>query len=308
MKTLATIIFLTCAFSNFGQQLDSNNLAMNRGVIVVRKYVEFDTIITVIKKVDSTTKARLYKGKEHTLPKLYGFLNDNVLLSGSRMYVFNEALPEKLKKKYKRSDSRRFFAKIRRMQKRGALDYVKLKIPRKITDSIYREYYYDYKVYELKRKDSPVVMFLKEEKIQGTKTSKTKIDTYLNVTLLDDTITSGLWNTGNRSSSTDAIKEKIHRKIVDTTNNDFLVSNLKCPKVINGVGYEFQFDLKQYTKNQVRIVTTTGEEYICNYTIKGKKIVIENPPIAYFKKGKFNTKKTRLRFKIRNANYDYLRQ
>ena len=60
--------------------------------------------------------------------------------------------------------------------------------------------------------------------------------------------------------------------------------------MINGVGYEFQFDLKQYTKNQVRIITSTGEEYICNYTIKGKKIEIENPPIAYSKRGKFNTK------------------
>jgi hypothetical protein len=290
MKTLATIIFLTCAFSNFGQLSDSNNLAMNRGVIVVRKYVEFDTLITIITKLDSTRKARLYKGRENRLPKLYGFLNDNVLLSGSRMYVFNEALPSKLKKKYNRSDSKPFFAKIRRMQKRGALDYVKLKIPRKITDSIYREYSNDYRVYELKRKDSPVVMFLKEEKIQGTKKSETKIDAYLNVSILNDTISSGYFNTGNRNSTTDELKEKIHRKIVDTSNHKFLVSKLNCPKVINGVGYEFQFDLKQYTKNQVRIITSTGEEYICNYTIKGKKIEIENPPIAYSKRGKFNTK------------------
>ena len=61
---------------------------MNRGVIVVRKYVEFDTLITIITKVDSTRKARLYKGRENRLPKLYGFLNDNVLLSGSRDVCF----------------------------------------------------------------------------------------------------------------------------------------------------------------------------------------------------------------------------
>ena len=80
---------------------------------------------------------------------------------------------------------------------------------------------------------------------------------------------------------------------------------MASPKTIYKDNYKIEFNINNLSEQKVKIIRNNTEIFICKYKIKNKYIYIENPPAAELNKGKFNSKKTRLRFNIHNTKHEF---
>lgn len=283
---------------------------MRSGLITIRK-LNYDTIEREEKIIDSISPyvyTNRYKNPNVRDPRYRGFMNDYVLVKGSRLYVFNKPISQREQNLIfgKENGSSRFMKKIKRQRKRNKLHYFKVKYESKWIDSINKEWKSDYIFYDIFLENDQIAVAEKRDKIPGTETTETNTKVFIRYIFLQDTfmILTPITN-WNRASFRQSVIAGLANETVSSNHDNIFILKLECPKSINKNKYELVFDLKKSGSNTIKIIKNKNEEFICPYRIKGKYIYIETPPIPEFAKGKIDSKISKIKFKVHTTNHIY---
>ena len=308
MKHLVFIILIHFSFSSLSQNGDLVEANESINVIKVRK-LNNDTVSSVFKRLDSNTvpvrKVRL-KDKRIVKPKYKGFITDYMLLKGSRLYVFNKPISARQQEQFYSKKYKKFWKKIKRQKRRNKLHYFKISLTKAFIDSVNNEYHNDYQKSEIFEPYDDKLVGVTEEKIENTLEIRKNIRGFAEYVILGDTLSIPMGNPLlSNCGRSQCFLSYLTTELEKETYRDTLILKLNCPKTINYNSYRFEFDLKNTESNTVKIIENNSIVYICNYSIKGRKILIDNPPIPEFREGKINSRITRIRFKIHTTNHTY---
>ncbi|MEN8929475.1 MAG: hypothetical protein ABF242_04330 [Flavobacteriales bacterium] len=300
MKQLLLITFCVAPFFLKAQ--------MSNNTIKIRK-ISYDTVSERRNFIDSISPywyMNRYKNPKVKDPRYTGFLSDYVLVKGRRFYVFNKPISSRDQRKISNRESSKFFKKMKRLRKRNKLHYFKFTYDSKWFDSLNREWKNDYTVLDLYENNMKIAEGIKRTKIPETETTTTNKKVYIRYVILQDTIMLLTpienWNRRNFSRTTLA---NLTTELMQSDRKSIFELRLKCTKSINYNTYQFIFDLKKSRSNKVKILQNNDRKFVCNYTIKGKNIYIENPPIPEFAMGKIDSKISKIKFKIHSTNHIY---
>lgn len=261
------------------------------GKIVVRKNIIADTVIKYIKTTDSVSIKANNIDEKRISSNYYENLSGafDIWFGRTKIYFINKSF------KSSTAPGNKSIKKLKRKAKKNKLHFFELKYDITRIDSIQKEHLSIYKETRIKEPNKNEIIIVdsnfKKETNTTIKKSLNSLAFFpLQIELFDSTI--------NNSSS---IKDILFIFLVK---ND-LKWTLNSVKTIYKDYYKIQFNLNNLKENKLTIIRNQNEEYICNYKIKNRYLFIENPPIAELSKGKFNSKKTHLRFKIHNTNHDF---
>jgi hypothetical protein len=280
-KIFVSHILIFISIVNFSQ--------IERGTIIVRKNIISDTLMKYSKILDSVTYKEnvSYNSSETSQGSIYNHIieRNDVWLNKNKIYFISKDFI---------SNSDNFTQKLKRKERKNNLHSFKIKYSLKTTDSIKKEFYSIHKTTNIQYSNNDSLIKVDSNFKKEEKTSKSVIHG-LNFSTIGLTL----------YYSTESIYKKDSLFFIFLAKYPQIKWVLNSFKTIYKDKYRIEFNINNLNSKKLTIIKNDSESFTCEYKIKNKHIYIKNPPIAELSKGKFNSKKTSLKFKIHKTKHEF---
>lgn len=295
MKILPHILIAVISFNGYSQKdtIVSSHKNM-RGKIVVRKKSENKNISSLKSLLDSvsTSVNKVYYNTSRS--KTVSTFTAGSSLSNTSYTEISSSIFAKKRKLLITNKKFNIKRDAKRKEKRGRLHYFEPKYRLFRIDTIKTEFHSIHEVIDSFNTNTNKYETIYTSQPGTQKKILNSIITTNYLCVLNDTVIN--------NNKSEGVTDILTVFFMDTTQIKWRMTS---PKKINKNRYQIEFDLKNLNKNTITFIKNNSDIITCSYKIKNRYIYIENPPEAELSKGKFNTKKTSLKFRIHKTTHEF---